>query len=283
MVTLVKTIARINQAGLAVVVDLHPSQEEKQALIDSGNESFLVEGWRRLARALAHLQHELVMFELMNEPTPMVGPAWRTLQKRTIEAIRTVAPRNTLIANPGGWSGIEYAEFGPYPDANVIYTAHFYEPLLFTHQGTTWAWKIASQVKDVWWPLPPELAAQKATHSGATEEAVNQLRYQISDGQFQVRWLHNRLDRLAQWQRRNGNPQIYIGEFGVYRKIAPEAASLRWHREARQAFETRGWGWAVWDYAGGFGVTRAMDKKTLHAPMLQALGLLKAGTTQRRP
>ena len=284
MATLVKKIADIHRAGLAVVVDLHPSQDEKQALIDSGDGSYFVEGWRSLARALAHLKHELVVFELMNEPTPMVGAQWRALQERTIEAIRTVAPRNTLIANPGGWSGIEdYAEFRPYPDATVVYTAHVYEPLLFTHQGTTWAWDVAGQVKDVWWPLSPDLARQQATRSGATEEAVNQLRYQISDGQFQVRWLHDRFDRLAQWQRRNGNPQIYIGEFGVYRRIAPEAASLRWHREARQAFEARGWGWAVWDYAGGFGITRAMDKKALHAPMLQALGLLKAGTTERQP
>ncbi len=154
--TLVKKIADIHRAGLAVVVDLHPSQDEKQALIDSGNGSYFVEGWRSLARALAHLKHELVVLELMNEPTPMVGAQWRALQERTIEAIRTVAPRNTLIANPGGWSGIEdYAEFRPYPDANVVYTAHVYEPLLFTHQGTTWAWDVAGQVKDVWWPLSP--------------------------------------------------------------------------------------------------------------------------------
>jgi hypothetical protein len=95
--------------------------------------------------------------------------------------------------------------------------------------------------------------------------------------------LLDRLDRLAQWQRRNGNPRVYIGEFGVYRSVAPEAASLRWHQEARHGFEARGWGWAVWDYAGGFGITRAFDKKAFDAPTLRALGLLKASTRERQP
>ena len=219
----------------------------------------------------------------------MSRPRWSgrngaRFKREQSKRFRTVAPQNTLIANPGGWSGIEdYAEFRPYPDANVVYTAHVYEPLLFTHQGTTWAWDIASQVQDVWWPLPPGTAKRQAARSGATEAAVKQLRYQISDGQFEVRWLIDRFDRLAQWQRRNGDPKVYIGEFGVYRTVAPQAASLRWHQEARQAFEARGWGWAVWDYAGGFGITRALDRRALDTPMLQALGLLNAGTIESQP
>lgn len=281
--TLVDRVARITQTGLAVIVDLHPGQDEKQTLIGSASESFFVEGWRQLARALAHLNHELVLFELMNEPTPMAGLQWRALQERAIAAIRTVAPKNTLIANPGGWSGIEdYAEWRPYADANVIYTAHVYEPILFTHQGTTWSWHVAAEVKDVVWPLPPGAAGQQASHSGATEEAAKQLRYQISDGQFQVRWLIERFDRLVEWQRRNGSPRVYIGEFGVYRAVAPVAASLRWHREARQAFEARGWGWALWDYAGGFGIAGTADRK-LDAAMLQALGLQSAGGSEPQP
>ena len=271
--TLVEQVGRITQAGLAVVVDLHPGEDEKRTLASPAGESSFVEGWRKLARALAHLNHERVLFELMNEPTPLIGPKWRALQERAIAAIRTVAPHHTLIANPGGWSGIEdYAEFRPYPDPNVVYTAHVYEPILFTHQGTTWSWHVAAEVRDVAWPLPPASAGQQAAHSGMTDEAARQLTYQISDGQFQVRWLIDRFDRLVEWQRRNGNPRIYIGEFGVYRTVAPVAASLRWHQEARQAFEARGWGWALWDYAGGFGIAQIPDRKVLDAAMLQALG-----------
>jgi aryl-phospho-beta-D-glucosidase BglC (GH1 family) len=281
---LVESVAKINQAGLAVVVDLHPGEDEKQSLTGADGASFFIDGWRRLALAFAHLNHDRILFELMNEPTPMAGSHWRALQERAIDTIRTVAPHNTLIANPGGWSGIDdYAEFRPHPDANVIYTAHVYEPILFTHQGSTWSWHVAPEVSDVGWPLPPTSAAQQASHSGATEEAVRQLRYQISDGQFRVRWLIDRFDRLVQWQRRNGNPRIYIGEFGVYRAVAPVAASLRWHQEARQAFEARGWGWALWDYAGGFGIARTADRKSLESDMLQALGVPPAAGNGQQP
>jgi len=279
--TLVEKTTAITRSGLSVIIDVHPGQDEKQALIEQGDATF-VEGWRRLARAFSGIDARSVLFELMNEPTPISDQRWQALQERTIAAIRTVAPHNTLIANPGGWNGIDsFAGFSPYADANVIYSVHIYEPLLFTHQGATWSWDIASQVKGLEWPLPADAARQQSLQSGTTDDARKQLQFQISGGQFEARWLIDRLDRLVQWQQSHGNPPVYVGEFGVYRLRAPSPARLRWHRDMRRAFEARGWGWAVWDYAGGFGVTRSPAQRTLDAAMMNALGLLTAETRER--
>jgi aryl-phospho-beta-D-glucosidase BglC (GH1 family) len=255
------------------------NEDDKKALVESDKALEFIEGWRSLARSFASFEPRLVLFELLNEPYPLAGPQWWSMQQRTIEAVRSVAPQNTIIANAGGWSGVEEysSKFTPPADANTIYTAHVYQPLLFTHQGATWVWPVAAGVDGVDWPLD-STATERAAQTGKTEEAVKQLDYQIGDRQFQVDWLLTLFDRLARWQENNG-AKIYIGEFGVYRAVAPDLSRLRWHKEVRKAFEARGWGWAVWDYAGGFGITQSNPPhRQLDPLVLDALGLRAAAS-----
>jgi endoglucanase len=276
---LIDKIAMLNRAGLAVVVTMDANEDDKKALVESDKALEFIEGWRSLARSFASFEPRLVLFELLNEPYPLAGPQWWSMQQRTIEAVRSVAPQNTIIANAGGWSGVEEysSKFAPPADANTIYTAHVYQPLLFTHQGATWVWPVAAGVDGVDWPLD-STATERAAQTGKTEEAVKQLDYQIGDRQFQVDWLLTLFDRLARWQENNG-ARIYIGEFGVYRAVAPDLSRLRWHKEVRKAFEARGWGWAVWDYAGGFGITQSNPPhRRLDPLVLDALGLRAAAS-----
>jgi endoglucanase len=271
---LVDKVAMLNKAGLAVVVTVDANEDNKKALAEPDKALEFIEGWRALARSFARFESRLVLFELLNEPYPLAGPQWWSLQERTIEVVRSVAPQNTIIANAGGWSGVdEYtSNFSPPADANTIYTAHVYQPLLFTHQGATWVWPVAAGVEGVDWPLDSK-ATERAVQTGRTEEAVKQLDYQIGDRQFQVDWLLTLFDKLARWQQRSG-AKIYIGEFGVYRAVAPDLSRLRWLKEARKAFEARGWGWAVWDYSGGFAITqRSPPHRTMDPSVLDALGL----------
>jgi endoglucanase len=280
---LVNKIAMLNKAGLAVVVTMDASEDDKKALAEADKALEFIEGWRSLARSFASFEPRLVLFELLNEPYPLAGPQWWSLQQRTIEATRLVAPQNMIIANAGGWSGVEEytSKFSPPADANTIYTAHVYEPLLFTHQGATWVWPVAAGVDGVDWPLD-STATERAVQTGKTEEAVKQLDYQIGDRQFQVDWLLTRFDKLVRWQEHTG-ARIYIGEFGVYRAVAPDLSRLRWHKEVRKAFEARGWGWAVWDYAGGFGITQSNPpRRKLDPLVLDALGLQAAAGAGER-
>jgi endoglucanase len=273
---LVEKVSMLNGTGLAVIVAIYATEEEKRNLLDPAKQSAFIEGWRSLAQSLAPLKQDLVLLELLNEPYPLVGAQWWPVQNRVAEAVRKIASRNTFIASPGNWSSVtDYtAEFSPVPDSNVVYTAHVYHPVLFTHQGANWSWEVAAQVAGVEWPLSAAVAPVVAAHSGNTEEAVKQLHYQIGEHQFEAGWLANSFGKLTEWQKKAGSVPMYVGEFGVYRPVAPTSSRLRWHKEAREAFEARGWGWAVWDYAGGFAIAQSIPPyRTLDQAMLEALGL----------
>lgn len=271
-------VEMIAGAGLAVVVDIHPTESEKQTLLDAAGEASFVEGWHMLARTLGRLPHDVVLFEILNEPHPLDGARWRALQERAISAVRTAAPRHTIIASPGGWSGIdEFEAFAPYSIDDVIYTVHFYEPLLFTHQGATWTWPIASQVAGVTWPIP-RMSAQESESAAQSPEAAKHLNYQVGEGLFERSWLDRRLDKLSEWQHRHGVRTLYVGEFGAMKATTPRSALLRWQDEARRSFERRNWGWAIWDYAGAFGISDSTPgrPRALDPDMLAALGMTGA-------
>ena len=238
----VQGIERLLAVGLAVVVDLHPTDAEKRAV--AANPAILAEGWSRFARFLSRFPPEKIAFEVMNEPHPMRGWQWHAIQAPAVKAIRLAAPAHTIVVNPGNWSGIgEFAGFAALQDHNLVYAAHVYDPALFTHQGATWAWDIATAVKDLPWPVKAVDADNRARASATAGRPAEVLKDQIAKGVMDRPAMHRNLDRLAAWQKRNNGVFVWIGEFGVYRKFAPREARLAWHLAHRTAFEQRGWGW----------------------------------------
>jgi hypothetical protein len=91
------------------------------------------------------------------------------------------------------------------------------------------------------------------------------------------RWDAARVEReisaAAEWARKRGVP-LTCNEFGVYRAYAPADARLRWIGDVRAALERHRIGWAMWDYAGGFGVAvRKGGRAVLDPSTAAALGL----------
>jgi endoglucanase len=46
---------------------------------------------------------------------------------------------------------------------------------------------------------------------------------------------------------------IHVGEFGAYTKT-PHKVVLAWLRELMSQWKEAGWGWAMWNFRGGFGI-----------------------------
>src|SRR5258706_1083556 len=205
--------------GLAVIVDIHPSDEFKVRLNSNDRQiEALGKSWRPLAQHLSTRDPERVFLEVINEPMVEDGYRWFGLQGKLIAAIRVGAPRHTIIASGHRWSGLaELLFLQPYADRNIIYNFHFYEPFAFTHQGATWAGANPPFYKNVPYPSSPESVGKVLGTIQNQPARDNLFRY------GEDRWDAARIDReistAAAWAARNRVP-LTCNEFGAYRKFA---------------------------------------------------------------
>ncbi len=275
--SLMSALDRIQAEGLSVVLDLHPVGSEKASLLTEPTENVLVVEWAAIAQQLADQSPDTLAFEVLNEPDPAKGENWWSLQGRVLASIRNVDKHRIVIVNGGGWSGIDdLITNQPYDDPHVVYTIHYYAPILFTHQGANWSWNIAERIAALGWPQAREqadIAAGAATHD---QEAEGFVRDQITSGQFTSHWMDEQFDRLTEWQKKYHAVSIYVGEFGVYAKNSPSDARLRWISAVREGCEKRGWGWALWDNSVSFGFADVRDgKQVIDISMLRSLGMVR--------
>ena len=63
-------------------------------------------------------------------------------------------------------------------------------------------------------------------------------------------WQH----QIAPWKALEAQGSgVMVGEWGCYQKT-PYDVTLRWMEDNLANFKKAGWGWALWDFAGGFGI-----------------------------
>ena len=275
----------LNSTGLGVVLDLHPSDDFKASLADPWEQARLVIRWQNLASLFASVDPDLLWFEVMNEPHGVDG--WRDLQLRVVKAIRTKCPNHAIVVTGGGWSNAStlYGDpddpdneptqpFEPYEGIDdLVYTFHYYEPFMFTHQAAEWGWAPAARTKGLGWPVDPADANAVADAATRDAEAHGHVRYQAEHGYFTEDWTKHKLDAVAAWQKQHG-VVVYLGEMGVYAKDAPRDARLAWHRFVAEQCEANGWGFAVWDYSGGFAMFPGdPGERQPDVEMLEALGV----------
>jgi endoglucanase len=260
-------------AGLAVVIDIHPSDEFKlrTARDERGIEAFGL-FWRAFAKHLSRRDPELVFLEVLNEPMVEDAYRWYGIQGKLIASIRAGAPNHTIIAAGHRWSGLyEMLFLEPYADANIIYNFHYYEPFAFTHQGATWAGPNLPFYKNVPYPSSPETVKLLLDTIQDDPARYNLLRY------GEENWNAQRIDRelgaAADWARKH---HVYItcNEFGAFRKVVKPADRVAWLQDMRTALEKHGIGWTMWDYGGGFSVVNKIEGQVqADSDVVKALGL----------
>jgi endoglucanase len=260
--------------GLAVLIDVHPSDTYKQQLRNS-DESVdrLVMLWRKLAAHYANRDPQRVFFEIMNEPEVSDSYRWAGIESRVATAIREEAPNHTIIATGCTWSDVwNLLALEPLADGNVIYNFHFYEPHEFTHQGAGWGVP--------WWSYTHNIP-YPATGS-SMQELLKEVPDPVARYQLENYWLNHwdaqhiraLIDEAADWGRTNHVPLI-CDEFGAFREHTDADSRMNWIRDVRTALEADGIGWAMWDYSGGFGVVHKQDGQPAQVDdaVVKALGL----------
>jgi len=258
--------------GLVVVIDMHPESDFTQRLAkdDDFVERF-ADFWRAFAQHYSGWDADRVMLEILNEPEFLDRYRWLGVQMKLAAAIREGAPAHTIIAT-GAQSGDDELLFQePLHDGNVIYTFHFYEPHIFTHQGVTWSVNYWHWLRGVRYPSNPESAERAAALVPDEANRLQVIRY--GHEHWDAERIEAEMKQAAGWAQRRGVP-VVCNEFGVYRDYADPQDRAAWLRDVRTALEKNGMGWTMWDYSGSFGLVTKKDGKTVaDEAMLRALGM----------
>ncbi|MFB9980018.1 glycoside hydrolase family 5 protein [Mesorhizobium kowhaii] len=257
-----------------------------------------------LAGRLERFQPGKVALEAVNEPPQAcASEVWSQVQLALLTAARASAATLPLVVTGGcgsmvsGLTALDPAPLSPFEP--ILFTFHFYEPYLFSHQGAPWMREpVYRSLNNVPWPasagsLEETLASVRGRMAQDTEttDKAKKAAYAETervlkvyfDAQPDRRFVDKYLRQVRAWGDGHGlaPERIIMGEFGALRTdaryvAAPNPDRARYIADVRQGAEDLGFGWAFWNLFDGMGM---MDDTTrvLDPAMIDALGLTMPG------
>ena len=254
-----------------LIIDNHSFDPNVNTSSDIG--TILNKVWSQTA---AHLKDRsgYIIYEILNEPHGITTQQWGTIQGNVINTIRQIDSRHTIIVGGSGYNSYtELANLPVYTDDNLLYTFHFYDPFMFTHQGASWTSPSMVSLSGV--PFPYDAATMPACPAALRGTWVeNSLAAYPSEGTADhVRQLID----IAINFRDNRNVNIFCGEFGVYMPNSDYSDRAYWYEIVRQYLEQNNIPWTTWDYKGSFGLfnkgSNELFNHDLNLQVVQALNL----------
>lgn len=245
--------------GYAVTLDMHPGPAFQAQHGKDPEEAYarLEALWLRLAARYDAKNADWLFFELLNEPVLQDEDLWRRQAQRLITALRRMAPDRTLIV---GTTGFQRAEVltsrPPFDDPNIVYAVHFYDPMVFTHQGATWmAPEPFADLAGVPFPAATGDASVLELEADLERRGKLQASAAVREALLQP-WTRERIDSVftsvEAWSRRHGRP-VMVNEFGVLAGAARPADRIAWIEGVRRSAERHCMGWTYWELDRGFG------------------------------
>ena len=242
-------------AGLAVILDVHEApgftftnelEEETKGVNrlfdDAAVQDRFVALWETIVRRYRDARVPII-FELLNEVViPDVAP-WNHLIRRLVPAIRAIAPDSTIMIGGNHNNAVAgLKDLVVLDDPRVVYTFHYYEPLLFTHQNA-------------YWSAAPREWGEKPSYPGdfpaLAEFLAEAPQHRADHAQFVGRrddrdLLRELLQPALDFEVRTGR-ELYCGEFGVADWIEPESRR-GWLADFMGLLRANGIGRALWTY-----------------------------------
>lgn len=233
--------------------------------------------WKEVAGRYRHHDPERVFFELRNEPHDIAAEDWRRQAEELIKVVRSVAPRHTLVVGFHDWNSRQaMIDSKPFADRNIIYTFHYYEPFIFTHQGATWSAKGLPELKGVPFPSGNDEIRVPDTAKGTwVETRIRSYAEDARPGR-----IFEELKAAKEWSMRNKVP-IFLGEFGSFGKHPTLEDRCRHAAAVYSSLGKLEIPNAWWEWDGGFSMFAAGSTEI--APcMRDAIDLYKRQRAGRR-
>lgn len=231
----------------------------------------LVKIWPQLASRYKNKSQKLV-YEILNEPHGITSVTWNNIQQKVIDGIRNLNDNHYIIVGGVDYNSIsKLNEIKNFSDKKLIYTFHFYDPFLMTHQGATWISPSMINLKNM--PYPYEASRMPGVPNDLKNTWVEQA-YNGYKNDAVSQKIGETLNVASAFGMQRNVP-VFCGELGVYIPNSLQEDRVRWYRDIRTKLDEKKIGWTSWDYHGGFGLFTEQDglfEHHLNVEVVNALG-----------
>ena len=179
--------------------------------------------WRTFANRYKGVPNTRVSFNLVNEPDTVPEEKYVRAATRAIEAIRAEDPNRLIIADGLMWARLPVKSLVP---LHVAQSTRGYEPMRISHYHANWIGG-ADKWETPNWPL------------------------KVGDDVFDKERLRK---AFAPWKAiEEQGTGVHVGEWGAHNQT-PHDVVLAWMQDCLDLWKDAGWGWALWNLRGSFGV-----------------------------
>jgi endoglucanase len=214
--------------------------------------------WHRLAERYRGVSSRHLSFNLLNEVARIPDADYERVVRRLVGEIRCVSPRRLILIDGLEWGGRPLLSVGDL--LGIIQCGRGYQPMLISHYAASWVFgdkPMAFPREQLRWPLDV-------------------------DGQhYDRQWLLTMQKQSWSPLEQQGG-QVFIGEFGSHNQT-PHSVALAWLADNLSVFRELGWGWALWNLRGSFGILDSgrsdVDYEDFHGHKLdrKMLAVLQGG------
>lgn len=243
-----QVVAWAEETQTFLIIDNHTLYQDGNAYYYI--EPYLIKLWEQLATRYKD-KSDFILYEICNEPHDVSDDAWGKIQGNVIKIIRQNDTKHTIIVNPSGWSSYNNLKHLPkYEDDNLMYDFHFYDPMIFTHQASSFITPPTTSLRDVPFPYDASRMPQFPDDMKGTWFETAFSNYEAESSITRLRGLID----IAVAFRDERKVKIFCGELGVHIPGAPPADRVRWYKEICSYLKTNDIPYILWDYKDVFGI-----------------------------
>ncbi len=192
---------------------------------DPNIDKILIPVWKNMAEHFKD-RSNLIYYEVLNEPHGISNFKWNKIQELVITEIRKIDSVHTIIVGASGFYGYEDLDSLPnYDDKNLIYTFHFYEPFLFTHQGAEWTSISMKNITKIPFPFYKEkMPKLNSIYNNTWIETI----YKNYHLKGTYSYIKQQLAIVNNFKKKRNVP-VFCGEFGVLTTYSNVNDRIKWY------------------------------------------------------
>lgn len=252
--------------GMNMILDLHHAPgfffgngAKNDLFTNRASQERFLNIWRFFSKRYDS-QGDNLIFELLNELVWSTAEPWNLLWQEAVAEIHKLSPHRRIIVGGNNYNSVnELKNLVVSDDERVIYTFHFYEPFIFTHQRAGWMEHTRNYTKPVSFPFDPK---EHTAYFG--ELPADYQSRDIIGREYLAHFMHPVFDFVEKTGK-----TVYCGEYGVIANADDESAA-RWLSDMADLMLSHGIGHAVWSYRG-FSAITSPDNSTFDKAMVDAI------------